>query len=63
MSKLSFIVVLATLAAAPVAAQTALPDLRGTWKGDSETIILGEGNRITPRPHRPSRGSTVSRSR
>jgi hypothetical protein len=25
-------------------ADAAIPDLRGTWKGESETIILGSGN-------------------
>jgi hypothetical protein len=44
MSKLAWIVTLAVLAAAPAAAQTAIPDLRGTWKGDSESIVLGSGN-------------------
>jgi hypothetical protein len=44
MSKLAWIVVFATLAAAPAAAESALPDLRGTWKGNSESIILGAGN-------------------
>ena len=45
MSKLAWIVVLATLTAAPAAAQQgAIPDLRGTWKGQSESIILGAGN-------------------
>jgi hypothetical protein len=44
MSKLAWIVVFATLAAAPGAAESALPDLRGTWKGNSESIILGAGN-------------------
>ena len=50
MSKLMCQVMLAlvpTLAAlaicAPAAAQ-AIPDLRGTWKGDSESIVLGGGN-------------------
>ena len=32
------------LSAAPAAAQSAIPDLRGTWKGESESIILGPGN-------------------
>jgi len=27
--------------ASPAAAQTAIPDLRGTWKGDSESVVLG----------------------
>ena len=45
MSKLAWIVVFATLSAAPAAAQqSAVPDLRGTWKGNSESIILGAGN-------------------
>src|SRR2546430_3367151 len=44
MSKLAWIAVLATLAAAPAAAESAIPDLRGTWKGNSESIILGAGN-------------------
>ena len=45
MVKLAWIVPLATVAAATVAvAETAIPDVRGTWKGESETIILGAGN-------------------
>ena len=32
------------LTATSVAAQTAIPDLRGTWKGNSESVILGGGN-------------------
>jgi hypothetical protein len=44
MPKLAWIVMLAALAAAPAAAQTAVPDLRGTWKGESETVVLGRGN-------------------
>ncbi len=47
MSKLAWIVTLvalATLTAAPALAETAIPDLRGTWKGESETIVLGGGN-------------------
>jgi hypothetical protein len=44
MSKLARIVMLAALAAAPAAAQTAIPDVRGTWNGDSESIVLGRGN-------------------
>jgi hypothetical protein len=41
MAKLAWIVM---LAAAPAAAQNAIPDVRGTWKGDSESIVLGRGN-------------------
>jgi hypothetical protein len=44
MSKLALIVTLAVLAATPAAAQTAIPDVRGTWKGESESIVLGGGN-------------------
>jgi hypothetical protein len=45
MLKLACIATLAALAAATAAqAQTAIPDLRGIWKGESETIILGSGN-------------------
>jgi len=36
------------LAAIPAAAQTSFLDLRGTWKGDSESIISDSGN-----PHHP----------
>jgi hypothetical protein len=43
MSKLCWMVVLATLSAAPAAAQT-VPDVRGVWKGQSESIVLGHGN-------------------
>ena len=44
-SKLATIVTLTSfIAATPTLAQTAVPDLRGTWKGESETIILGTGN-------------------
>jgi len=44
MSKLAWIGFFAMLTAAPASAQTAIPDLRGTWKGESESIILGAGN-------------------
>ena len=44
MSKFAWIVTLATLAATPSAAETALPDFRGTWKGESESIVLDGGN-------------------
>jgi hypothetical protein len=37
------------LTAFPAAAQNAIPDLRGTWKGESESIVLGGGN-----PHHPA---------
>jgi hypothetical protein len=47
MSKLACIfacAVLVALPALPAAAQTAIPDLRGIWKGESESIIVGGGN-------------------
>jgi hypothetical protein len=56
MSKLACIfafAVLAALPAMPAAAETAIPDLRGTWKGESESIVLGGGN-----PHHPATPST-----
>ena len=40
MSNYAWIVVLVALAA-PAAAETAIPDLRGTWTGESESIVLG----------------------
>jgi hypothetical protein len=40
MSKFAWIAMLAALSA-PAAAETALPDLRGTWKGESQSIVLG----------------------
>src|SRR3954454_20583694 len=57
MSKLAWIVTLAALTTATAAvAETAIPDLRGTWKGESETIILGAGN-----PHHASTPSAAPR--
>jgi hypothetical protein len=49
MSKLACLLTLGVLAAFPAAAQTAFPDVRGTWKGESESIVLGAGN-----PHHTS---------
>jgi hypothetical protein len=46
MSKLAWIAVLAALST-PAAADPALPDLRGTWKGESQSIVLG-GNTHHP---------------
>jgi hypothetical protein len=40
---------LAALSAIPAASQTGIPDLRGTWKGESESVVLGGGN-----PHHPA---------
>jgi len=44
MSKLAWIVTFVALAATPAAAESAIPDLRGTWKGESESIVMGPGN-------------------
>ena len=44
MLRLACIVGLSALFAVPVAAQTAVPDLKGTWKGDSESVVWGGGN-------------------
>ena len=38
------IVSVAVLAVAPAAADNGIPDFRGVWKGDSESIVLGGGN-------------------
>jgi hypothetical protein len=49
MAKLTWIVTLAALTAATSAmADVAIPDLRGTWKGESETVILGAATLIMP---------------
>jgi hypothetical protein len=57
MRKLAWIVTLAALAplAAPAAADTAVPDMRGTWKGDSHSIIMGAG------PHHPDARTSAPR--
>jgi len=38
------VLTLASLSALPAAAQTSAPDLRGTWKGESESVVWGGGN-------------------
>jgi hypothetical protein len=44
-AKLPWMLTLIALATATgVAAQTGIADLRGTWKGNSESIVLGAGN-------------------
>ena len=48
MSRFAWIVTLSALAAAPSAAETAIPDFRGIWKGESELIILEGGNSHHP---------------
>jgi len=45
MSKLVWFVMFAAFTAATAAlAESPIPDLHGTWKGDSESIVLGGGN-------------------
>ncbi len=56
MSKLAWISMLAALATVPATAETAIPDLRGTWTGESELIILGRGN-----PHHAGKQSAEPR--
>jgi hypothetical protein len=63
MSKFAWIVlqVAPTIASAALA-QNAVPDLRGTWKGESESIILGPGNphhHISTPPAEPRLESTA----
>src|ERR1700736_3448429 len=58
MSKLACILTFAALPAIPAAAQTAIPDLRGTWKGESESIVLGGGN-----PHHPATAANEAQLR
>lgn len=48
MWRLCWMFALAALIAAPAGAQSSFPDLRGTWTGDSESIVTGKGN-----PHHP----------
>jgi hypothetical protein len=57
MAKLAWIVVpcaMLTVATAALA-ETAVPDMRGTWKGKSESIVQGAGNthHASPKPVSP----------
>jgi hypothetical protein len=56
MPKLTRILMLVALASVPAAAEPAIPDLRGTWTGQSETIIRGRGN-----PHHGGESSAEPR--
>src|SRR5215203_4273007 len=51
MLKLAFILSLSVLGglSTPAPGQSAIPDLRGTWKGESETVVLGGAH-----PHHPA---------
>jgi hypothetical protein len=64
--KLTWIVTFTGLMSAPVLAQTpaqgSIPDLRGTWKGESESVVFGAG----AHPHHgsgPHEGATRFTSR
>jgi hypothetical protein len=50
---------LAAFASLPAAAQGAFPNLVGTWKGDSESIVLSGGNTHHPGKSREPRMSNV----
>jgi hypothetical protein len=60
MSKLAWIVMLSALAAAPAVAETAVPDLRGTWKGNSESIVSGGANPHHATQSAETRFSTIA---
>jgi len=44
MSRLAWARTFAVLTIPSAIAETAVPDLRGTWTGQSESIVLGRGN-------------------
>ena len=44
MLKLASVFTFAALAAGSAVADNAFPDLRGTWKGDSESVVTDSGN-------------------
>jgi hypothetical protein len=52
----------AALSTFPAASQTPVPDVRGTWKGESESLVLGGGTRTIPRPGRASPSCAAFRS-
>jgi hypothetical protein len=57
MTKLVGLIFLSMLTTAPAAlAQPAVPDVRGTWKGESESIVQGVGN-----PHHAAAGVPAPR--
>jgi hypothetical protein len=61
MSKLAWMIAVIGLMGAPALAQTpaqgSIPDLRGTWKGESESVVFGAGNH----PHHGSHQEGVTR--
>jgi hypothetical protein len=60
MPKLAWIVVLGLIAAVPAAAETAVPDLRGTWKGNSESVVSGGANPHHATQSAETRFSTIA---
>ena len=59
MQRAALAVMLATLASIPAAAQGGFPNLVGTWKGDSELIVLSGGNAHHPGKSPAPRMSSV----
>jgi hypothetical protein len=61
MSKLAWMIAVIGLMGAPALAQTpaqgSIPDLRGTWKGESESVVFGAGNH----PHHGSHQEGATR--
>ena len=62
MPKLAWTVALGLIAAIPAAAETAVPDLRGTWKETANPSSRAVPTRIMP-PSRPRHGSAALRLR
>lgn len=60
MPKLAWIVALGLIAAVPAAAETAVPDLRGTWKGNSESVVSGGANPHHATQSAETRFSTIA---
>jgi hypothetical protein len=60
MSKLAWIVALGLIAAVPAAAETAVPDLRGVWKGNSESVVSGGANQHHATQSAETRFSTIA---
>ena len=62
MSKLAWIVTLAVFSVTPAAAESAIPNLLGTWKGESESIVMGPGNAHHSAAPAASLGRDLARS-
>lgn len=59
MQKLALAAALAALVSIPASAHSAFQNLVGTWKGDSESIVLSGGNTHHPGKSREPRMSNV----